>query len=177
VPLADIAPPGARVDNSFVVGPSSNAIEGIQLTWTRGSDPFGAEHGFEIWQRFADEPAWRVVYAFTDASDSGVLGVRFDNGDLTGDGIDDTLTFEGTSGSGACGVWRVIETGAGFAAEIYDRQTCDTQIETGAGTLEVTEAVYMPSDAHCCPSKTRRTSLKWDGEGWEVIAREVTPND
>ncbi len=177
IPLADIAPPHSQLTDSWL-GPSPTGAAGqVVFTWSRGSDPFSAEHGLEVWQRFVDQPAWRVVYAFTDASDSGVLGVRFENGDLTGDGAEDLLTFEDTGGSGACGLWRVVESGAGFAAEIYNRQACDTQIEMGAGDLQVTEAVYLPGDAHCCPSKTRHTTLAWDGTAWQVTGRSVTPND
>ncbi len=176
VPLADLAPPNAQITDDWLAPPTSDAIPQIAFTWTRGADPFASERGLEVWQRFPDKPAWRVVYAFTDAADSGVLGVRFETGDLTGDGVQDLLTFEDMGGSGACGIWRVVESGVGSATEIYDKHTCDTQVELGAYGLQITEAVFEPGDAHCCPSKTRNTTLAWDGTAWQVTSRSVTPN-
>ncbi len=42
--------------------------------------------------------------------------------------------------------------------------------------LEITEAVYAPGDAHCCPSAFRTTVLTYAGDGrWTVASKTVTP--
>jgi len=175
VPLASLVPPGAQVTSVWRPSTPAGGLSQIAVAWTRGGDPFAAEHGFEVWQAFPDKPAWRVVYAFTDAPGSGVLGVRFDAGDLTSDGLPDLLSFEDVGGSGACGVWRVVESTPGSAAQILRRKTCDTQMQIAGGTLRIRSAVYRTGDAHCCPSAYRTTTLGWSQTGWTVIARETAP--
>jgi hypothetical protein len=175
VPVGDLVPPGAEVTTAWRLPPSTDQVPQIALAWTRGVDPFSSEHGFEVWQQFPDKPPWRVVYAFTDPPARGVLGVRLDVGDVTGDAVPDTLTFEDQGGSGGCGVWRVIQSGVGFAISILRRMTCDTQIQIASGTLMVRTAVYGPGDSHCCPSKFRTTTIRWDGTAWTVVDRVVTP--
>jgi hypothetical protein len=176
LPVADLVPVGGEVTMVRRLSPTSDGVSQIALAWTRGLDPFSSEHGFELWQLFLDAPAWRVVYAFTDVASDGVLGVRFDVGDLTGDAIPDALTFEDKGGSGACGVWRVVRSGAGFATPIFHRSTCDTQIELASGTLRIRAAEYEPDDSHCCPSRFRTTTIRWHGSsGWTVVDRVVTP--
>jgi len=173
VPVADLVPLGAEVTMRFPV--TSDRVPQIALAWKRGVDPFSSEHGFELWQLFGDAPPWRVVYAFTDPPSARVLGVRFDVGDVTGDAIPDVLTFEDKDGSGGCGVWRVVRSDAGFATPIFRRSTCDTEIELASGTLRIRSAEYEPGDSHCCPSRFRTTTIRWDGNGWTVVDRLVTP--
>ena len=175
VPVADLVPLGAEVTTARRLPPTAALAPQIALAWTRGVDPFSSEHGFELWQAFPDRPHWRVVYAFTDPPSEGVLGVRFDVGDVTGDAIPDVLTFEDKGGSGGCGVWRVVRSGAGFATTIFRRSTCDTEIELASGTLRIRAAEYEPGDSHCCPSRFRTTTIRWDGDGWTVVDRVVTP--
>lgn len=174
VPVADLVPLGAEVTTAWRLRPTADQVPQIALAWTRGVDPFSAEHGFEVWQQFPDKPPWRVVYAFTDPPSEGVLGVRFDVGDATGDAIPDVLTFEDRGGSGGCGVWRVVQSGAGFATAILNRSTCDTQIQIASGTLRIRAAEYEPGDSHCCPSRFRITTIRWNGTGWTVADRVVT---
>jgi hypothetical protein len=173
VPLASLVPADAQVSAAWTSSPSDQVPQ-IALVWTRGSDPFSAQHGFEIWQRFADTPPWRIVYAFTDAPSTGVLGIRLDAGDVTGDGHPDVLTFEDQGGSGACGVWRVVQSTIGGATQIFRRKTCDTEVRLATGSLRIRAAVYQPGDAHCCPSKFRTTILDWSGQDWTVVERVVT---
>jgi hypothetical protein len=174
VPVADLVPLGAEVTTAWRLPPTTDQVPQIALAWTRGVDPFSAEHGFEVWQQFPDKPPWRVVYAFTDPPSEGVLGVRFDVGDVTGDAIPDVLTFEDKGGSGGCGDWRVVQSGAGFATAILRRSTCDTQIEIASGRLRIRAAEYEPGDSHCCPSRFRTTTIRWDGKAWTVVDRVVT---
>lgn len=175
ISTARLTPAGALAGDRDTVAGAAGALDQIVVTWSEGSDPLRQAHGLAIWQRFPDAPAWSVVYSFVDKASAGVLGVRVELGDLTGDGHEDVLSLESLGGSGACGVWRVIATQEGITSEIYGQQTCDTQVEIDAGTLVVTESVYAPGDSHCCPSKYRTTTLRWNGETWDILSREVTP--
>ncbi len=175
LPVEALVPPGSEVISTWYITPTDDPIAQVGMAWIRGSDPFAAEHGFAVWQRFPDRPPWRVVYAFTDPPAAGVLGVRFEPADLTGDAIDDVLTFEDMGGSGGCGVWRVVQSGLGYATQIFHRRTCDTQIQIADGELRIRAAVYEPGDSHCCPSRFRTTTIRWDGETWNVIDKVVTP--
>ncbi len=174
LPLERIAPPGASVGGSWSGSLASPAgpprTQAVAFAWSRGRDPFAPQTGFEVWHRTGDpRRPWIAVYAFTDRPSSGVLGVRFETGDLTGDRSPDALTFEGTGGSGACGTWRVVSMAT--ASELYARQICDAEMRISDGDLLIREAVFAPGDAHCCPSAYRITTLAWDGSGWRVEDR------
>lgn len=171
--LRPLAPPGAEViDEAVLIGEDDRA-EQLALTWRRGDDPFSAEHGFVVWQRFTDDPAWRAVYAFTDRPRKGVLGVRLDADDLTRDATLDALTFEQQGGTGACGIWRVVLSTPGAADEAFRRSTCDTEIRIARGGLSVREAVFESDDPHCCPSHIRNSRLEWDGETFVQVSSEL----
>jgi hypothetical protein len=167
-----LAPRGARIGSAWR-SPDGAAVQALAFAWSRGADPLASESGFEVWTRFETAPAWRVVYAFTDRASAGVLGVTFEDGDLTDDGVPDALTFESTGGSGGCGTWRVVEIRPGDASEIWSRQTCDTQVRILGGDLAVREAVFAPGDAHCCPSAYRTTTLRWTGDRWKIASRRT----
>jgi hypothetical protein len=167
VDLAEMAPRGSAIGDTWR---SSDArVDAIAFAWARAD---GAS-GFEVWARLPD--AWRVVYAFTDEPPTAVFGVAFEDGDLTADGVPDALTFESTGGSGACGTWRVVRISGEAADEIWSRETCDTDVRIVAGDLGVRQAVYAPSDPHCCPSAYRTSTFHWTGERWTVVSRSTTP--
>jgi hypothetical protein len=97
-------------------------------------------------------------------------------GDATGDGSPDALTFEDTGGSGACGVWRVLDLAAN--AQVFERHTCDTTIDLSADPvgLSVREAVFEEGDAHCCPSAFTISILEFGGpSGWTVTSTIEQP--
>jgi hypothetical protein len=169
VPPEALIPPEASVTSTWTLVPPDDPIALIGVAWSRGADPFAAEHGFVVWERFEQTPPWRAVYGFTDTPKKDVVGVRFNVDDLTADGIPDALTFEDTGGSGACGTWRVISPSDGAATEIFRQQTCDTQIINSAGTLKIRQAVFAPDDAHCCPSSFHITILRWNGQAFVTI--------
>jgi hypothetical protein len=171
-----LVPPGASSANASVLVTPEDPIDQIALTWL-DEEPSGRRTGLVVWQRFADPPIWRAVYAFTDPPRKGVFGIRVDTGDVTGDRTSDLLSFEDVGGSGACGTYRVIATTVGDASEIFRRDTCDTEIAISRGDLRVREAVYRPDDPHCCPSAFRTTVLRWNGASWEEISSEVVPTD
>lgn len=131
-------------------------------------DPFRQPRGLIVWRRFEDAPPWRPVFGISDAADAGVVQIRVIIGDATGDDSPDALTFDDTGGSGACGVWRVLDLAAN--AQVFERQTCDTTIEisTDPAGLSVREAVFEEGDAHCCPSATRTSVLVLEGSSWKA---------
>jgi hypothetical protein len=105
-----------------------------------------------------------------------VMATQASIGDLTGDGSPDALVNEVTGGSGSCGTWRVVELSSGTQA--WRRSLCDAQIAGSVHPvgLEISEAVYGPGDAHCCPSAIRTTVLTYAGDGrWTVASKTVTP--
>jgi hypothetical protein len=171
-----LVPPGASSANASVLVTPEDPIDQITLTWL-DEEPSGRRTGLVVWQRFADPPIWRAVYAFTDAPRKGVFGIRVDAGDVTGDRTPDLLSFEDVGGSGACGAYRVIASTVGDASEIFRRDTCDTEIGISRGDLRVREAIYRPDDPHCCPSAFRTTVLRWNGASWEETSSEVVPTD
>lgn len=173
--FAALAPPGATVTFASVLVTPEDPIDQIAFAWRRGDDPFAAETGLAVWQRFDDRPTWRAVYAFTDRPRKGILGIDVRSGDLTDDGVADLLSFEDVGGSGACGTYRVIEPSSGSAEEIFRREACDTAISIAGGDLEVREAVFEPDDPHCCPSAFRVSTLRWSGTRWREVASETRP--
>ncbi|MGZ8605286.1 MAG: hypothetical protein ACXWX9_11115 [Actinomycetota bacterium] len=175
---ADLVPPDALITDRVSLPAAGGVLDQVAVAYTIGEDPFAAEHGLAVWQRFAEAPAWSVVLVFVDAPDEGVLGIDLQTGDVTGDGHDDVLAFEQTGGSGACGRWRVLAAAGGTIAQVFSKRTCDTQITLVAGALEMREAVFEPDDAHCCPSAFRTTTLAWDSEAFvETDVREEPAPD
>jgi hypothetical protein len=170
---ADLAPPDATVTSTAVLTTPDDPFDQIGLIWRRGEDPFASEHGLVVWRRYEGAPAWRAIHAFTDRPTKGVLGITLDPGDVTGDRIDDLLTFELQGGSGACGVWRVTGSLPDAAPEIFRWKGCDAELTIVDGGLHLREAVYEPDDAHCCPSSFRITRFEWDGEAFAETSREV----
>ena len=148
-------------------------VDQVAVGWFSG-ELAASRSGVIVWQRAGDEAAWRAVYAFTDPKRRGVLGIGMDQGDVTGDAIPDLLTFEDVGGSGGCGVYRVIATSDGDAAEIFRRSACDTEIRIAGNDLRVREAVFGPDDPHCCPSAFRTTVLRWNGSDWVEASEEVS---
>lgn len=176
VPETALVPADARLTGTWFLPPGAGAGEQIMVAWSRGEDPFLQENGFLVWEAFDQAPPWRVVYAFHDPARRGVLGVQLQFGELTGDEHPEALTFEATGGSGVCGFWRVVTTDEGATGEIYLRETCDEDLTIEDGHLILTTAIFETGDAHCCPSATRRTVRRWDGDRWVVVDREVTRN-
>lgn len=177
IPAEALAPADAVVTNVVGLPPAGDAPEQIAVTWTRGGEPFRREHGLVIWEASDGRPPWRAVAGFYDPIREEVLGILLQAGDLTGDGHMDVLSFESTGGSGACGRWRVFATWRGAVRELYRRKTCDTDILLSEGALRVSSAVFEPGDAHCCPSFTRRSTLRWDGETWAREDVELIPTE
>jgi hypothetical protein len=139
-------------------------------------DPLRQARGLVLWRRFADAPPWRALYGLSDPANAGVLAVHALIGDATGDGSPDAVTFEDTGGSGACGMWRVLDLTAN--AGVFTKEACDTTIDLSSDPvgLVVREAVFEQGDAHCCPSATKISVLTFDeASGWTVHSSTEQP--
>jgi hypothetical protein len=86
---------------------------------------------------------------------------------VTGDGSDDLVVFAATGGSGACGMYLVIDLAAGRPIHRLP-SVCDTSLipDPSIPGLVLTQAEFAPGDPHCCPSAVLTTTLTYDGEGW-----------
>lgn len=168
-----LVPPGAELTGRIDLPAGGGLPDQVAVAYAIGEDPFAREHGFAVWQRFAEPPYWSVVYAFVDARERGVLGIRLQAGDLTGDGHEDVLVFEETGGSGACGRWRVAAAAPEGAVTAFKRQTCDAEFQIRGGALELREAVYEPGDPHCCPSAFRYATYEWNGQRFEETSSRL----
>lgn len=175
VPLKALIPRGTAAEGSwYATTPSGEAI--LAAFADPSQDPFRAERGFAIWRRFPDAPVWRAVSGQRYPPDAGVLSIQALIGDVTSDGVPDALVEALTGGSGTCGTWLVMDLTSG--AELWRRDLCDADVSpsTDPTGLGITEAVYKPGDAHCCPSATRITVLTYAGDGrWTVVSRSVAP--
>src|SRR3989304_6220137 len=140
-----LVPPGATLTDRVVLAEGGGLAEQVVVAYVLGSDPFAAEHGLAVWERFPDRPAWSVVLAYLDQPADEVLGIRLQTGDLNGDLHDDVLAFEDMGGTGACGRWRVLAASAAGTEVVFEEQTCDTQISIAGGARAVPGAGFAPA--------------------------------
>lgn len=177
MPAAALIP--GRTDVAGTWFAQTSAGDAIVLAWQgRGPDPFRLDHGLVVWRRFTDGGApWRPVFGETyPAAGTPVLGITATTQDVTGDGSEDALVFAETGGSGGCGIYSVLDLAAGTM--VYRRSVCDTQIapSTQPVGLSLTQAVYAPGDAHCCPSAIRETVLTFGEDGaWHTASSTTSP--
>lgn len=174
VPTAALIPVGARPTGEWFAFTRDGVM--IVVAWAeRGDDITAAPRGVAIWRRSATSPHWRRILVRTTRPADRVTEIGATAADVTGDGSDDVLLFEGGSGTGGCGLWLVLEPVR--LERIFRRDLCDGRVDpapTETPGLVVTESVYGPGDAHCCPSAIRRTTLRWIGSGWRVTDRAET---
>ena len=170
LPAERLVPAGATVTGTAFPGERTAIV-----TWSIGDDPFLREQGLVVWRRTpGSAPPWVATFALRDPPRAGVLGIRIDMADATGDGEADALVFGSVGGSGACGTWRLIALAPGADVVTYERDLCDATVEFSADPvgLRVTELVFEPGDPHCCPSRSKTTTLRWDGTRWRATAVE-----
>jgi hypothetical protein len=174
VPPEALVPKGSDVTGQWFGFTDDGVV--ILVAWAEpGSDPFRLPRGVAVWRRSTAAPHWRAALIRRHRGREGITEIQVSTTDLTGDGSDDALVFEGVGGSGACGRWVVIDlvrTAATFQMEL-----CDGRIEPappGSPGLLITESVFHQGDAHCCPSAIRETTLAWHGSAWRVTSRSVT---
>ena len=82
----------------------------VVIAWVEpGSDFSRLPRGFAVWRRFGSAPHWRADLVRRHDAEDEIQEIQITTADLTGDGSDDALVFEGAGGSGACGRWSVID--------------------------------------------------------------------
>lgn len=174
IPPEDLVPEDASVTGRWF-GFTDDGI-GVLVAWVEpGSDVFRLPRGFSFWERFPSMPHWRAVLVQHHDANEGTQEIQISTTDLTGDRSDEALVFEGVGGSGACGSWLVIDLLR--AKETFARHLCDGRIDPGppeSPGLVITESMFRPDDAHCCPSAFRETTLAWIGKAWRVTDTQVT---
>jgi hypothetical protein len=174
VPVAALVPLQTNVIGSWYLGSADG--EAIVVAWEApGPDPIFAPRGVVVWRRYDDGGApWRPIYSDEYVEDRQVLGVLVRTGDMTGDGSDDVL-IDGVSGiTSNCGSYALVDVVD--AEAVFTREGCDLTIEPVDDPvgLEISESVFRPGDAHCCPSATRTVVLTYAGEGrWTRVSRTV----
>ncbi|HWL90738.1 MAG TPA: hypothetical protein VNP90_05190 [Actinomycetota bacterium] len=173
LPADELVPDGADVTGQWFGFTGDGVV--VLVAWVEpGDDFFRLPRGFAMWGRHASSPHWRVALVERHGAEEGIQEIQMSTTDLTGDGADDALIFEGTGGSGGCGRWLVIDLTR--REETYRRELCDGRIDPGppgSPGLVVTESVYREGDAHCCPSAMRETTLTWTGRAWRVMDRTL----
>lgn len=173
LPPEELIPTGADVTGEWFAFTHRGAA--VLIAWVEpGTDYARLPRGFAVWRHFDAGPHWRTALVTRHDPEDGIQEIQITTGDLTGDGSDDALIFEGVGGSGACGRWSVVDLAR--VQETYRMDLCDGRIEPGppgAPGLVLTGAVYRQGDAHCCPSAIRRTTLTWTGTGWRVTDRTL----
>jgi hypothetical protein len=166
-----MVPEGSRVTGTWAAG------DALVLAYSEpGSDPLRSKKGIVVWRPFPSTGEWRPVAGFEEPKP--VISLDATTGDATGDGFPDVLSAAITGGSGACGTWRLIDVAN--AKLVYRHSGCDTQITLSRDEpgLVVTEAIYLPGDPHCCPSRTRTTTLAFNEptSSWAKTSEEMSQN-
>jgi hypothetical protein len=173
LPPEDLIPHGADVTGDWLAFTDDGEM--VLVAWVEpGSDFARLPRGFAVWRHHDSPPPWRVVLVERHDARDGIQEINLSTTDLTGDGSDDALVFEGLGGSGLCGRWLVLDLAR--REETFRRRVCDGRIDpasSGHPGLVLTESVYRPGDAHCCPSARRATTLRWTGTEWRVTDRSV----
>jgi hypothetical protein len=157
-------PTGAVVLQKQTLRATGGVPDQRVVTWQLGGkpeEPSSSLYGVSIWQ------GKRQIYSHR--ARAGALRLSVETGDFTGDAHDDVLVFDDLDGSGACGVYRVLATGAGSARQVNARLLCEDQgsIHLRKHGLLVSLGVRRdPKTAqqtHCCYRFVRRTVLRWTG--------------
>ena len=173
LPLEEMIPEGADLAGQWFAFTDRGVM--VLVSWVEaGTDFTRLPRGYAVWQRFDAAPHWRAELIERHTAEDAVQEIQIATEDMSGDGSDDALVFEGVGGSGACGRWSVIDLNR--LRRIYGKRLCDGRIDPGAiGTpgLVITRSVYREGDAHCCPSAIRETALTWTGSGWRVTRNTV----
>ena len=175
LPAEALTPVDATVDGQWFAFTGDGVV--VVVAWSvPGDDVTRLARGFAVWRRASSAPHWRRAFVETSGR-RGLSELRITTADVTGDGSDDVVAFEGApgGGTGGCGTWLVVRLPR--FDRIYRRSLCDGAIQpgpTGRPGLVLTESIYRSGDAHCCPSAIRTTALVWTGSDWRVGDRTVT---
>ena len=158
-----LLPPGARPVRWWFAPAADAPPRRMVVAWrARRLERGEPQQGVVVAEK--DGHRWRRVYAVRFTAQATVE-TQF--GDVTGDGRSDLL-LEQSMGSGACGWRRIVATYGRRTRELYRRHACDS-FAIRDGALVVASGVYTPHDAHCCPTFTRATWLRWDGRRLRAV--------
>ena len=127
---------------------------------------------------------------FTSPAISGPIIAHFKGGqitrdrityaDLTGDKVDDAVVVVesgGTGGDLGAAVFSAVEGQPKLLGYVDRAGKVEVRLAGPvAGVIVVTEGVYGPSDARCCPSKLHEVVLQWDGKQLKVVTDQVIDN-
>ena len=174
LPPSALVPAGVGVTDAWSTTTSAGETAGV--AYVAAGDPLQVPHGLVIWRRSPGVvPPWKPVFGLTTDTGSGVFQIETLLGEATGDGSDDALVFEATGGSGACGITLLLDLAAN--AQVFRKTACDTVVSFSPSPvgLSIRQAVFGPSDSHCCPSAFRTTVLTYTGTTWVVASRTSSP--
>lgn len=170
VPPEALVPKAADVTGQWFGFTDDGVV--ILVSWVEaGPDVDRLPGGFAVWRRATSRPFWRTALVERHGGEDGITEIQASTTDVTGDASDDALVFEGLGGSGACGRWLVIDLLR--VEKVFADELCDGRIDPGppeAPGLVITRSVFLPGDAHCCPSRIRETTLAWTGQAWHVTS-------
>ena len=154
----------------------------------------GLNHKVQIWRLAPADAAgairaqWWLVYEITATGTSSTIrtsaGLTTDpfaiagvgtaaTGDLTNDGLPDIVIHGTNTGTGGCGVVRVLENGADLR-QIYRRADCENFVDVEDGLLVYSDAREPKwcKLVHGCG--TRTTWRRWDGSSWDVVRTRLS---
>jgi hypothetical protein len=189
--VAALAPPGSRVSRARLLDESSGLLVTEWATEDRGGAlPLS---GFDIWRiegttNSIPDGLDRIYSAVPDpraeeleigppgrtsieASLSSYISVA-EVGDVTRDGMVDLAIQDSGSGSGGCGVARLLShNGTGFR-ELFRREDCDHGISIRENRLVYQHSISSPKickppTAHGCGIK--KMWMRWTGSSWETL--------
>ena len=173
LPFEAMIPEGADLTGRWFAETDRDVM--VLLSWVEsGSDFARLPRGYAVWRRFGSAPHWRAELVERRSEEDAVQEIQIATTDMSGDGSDDALVFEGVGGSGGCGRWSLIDLSR--LRPIYRKRLCDARIDPApfeTPGLVITRSVYREGDAHCCPSAIRETVLTWADPGWRVTSTRV----
>ncbi len=113
---------------------------------------------------------------FLVSSGGQVEPERITYADLTEDGGEEAVVPVSSGGEGGDIAVFVIGYESGELRELL-RFVPERSLTASVtdGDLTVTEPIFAPGDALCCPSQLRNTTYRWDGSQLAVAAQETRP--
>ena len=95
--------------------------------------------------------------------------------DLTGDGVDEAVVPIGSTGEGANIAVFVYGYGPAGLSELLRviPESGSVKDNIANGKLTITEPVFAPGDAMCCPSQLRVSTYRWNGEALVVESQRT----
>ncbi|MGE3856897.1 MAG: hypothetical protein AB7G21_08055 [Dehalococcoidia bacterium] len=100
--------------------------------------------------------------------------------DVTGDRVEDAVVIVesgGTAGDLGAAVFSAVAGKPRLLGYIDQAGRIEVRLSGPvAGVIAVTQGVYAPADAQCCPSKLRELVFQWDGTRFKTVTDQVVDN-